>query len=354
MKRLDIYIAKIVWLSIFLVMLVLIGLQIFILFIGELSDLGRGQYGILQACLYIFIMLPAQIYLFFPVACMFGALIGLGILAEARELVIMRASGCSIARIAASVFMAALPLVFIMTMLGESVIPKLSSWGHDLKLQYTTGEKPLRTREGIWFYKDNEFMRIGRVLPDLTLKNVIELRWDEKTDLSLFRQSEEIILDKNQWIAKNVSETHFESNATKTEHTPEKKWDVSLYPAFPNLYRTEPQEMSFYELWQFLHVDGNDAQSTKLFRLFFWQHLFEPVTTFIMIFVAIPFIFGPLRSSSMGSKLLTGAALGFIFHITSRFFIPFSQVLDWPPWLMALTPGFLFMLIGMYFIRRMK
>lgn len=55
MKILDRYIAKTVLSSIGLVTLMLVGLQIFILFVGEIGDLGRADYGIVQANFFYFV-----------------------------------------------------------------------------------------------------------------------------------------------------------------------------------------------------------------------------------------------------------------------------------------------------------
>lgn len=49
MNILDRYIAKTVLMSIGMVTLMLVGLQIFILFVDQLGDLGRVDYGIMQA-----------------------------------------------------------------------------------------------------------------------------------------------------------------------------------------------------------------------------------------------------------------------------------------------------------------
>ena len=97
MKLLSNYIAKIVLASTGLVTLMLIGLQIFILFVKQLGDLGKGGYGILQATWFVFCQLPYQIYTFMPMASLLGCLIGLGMMANHRELVVMRAAGaCSV------------------------------------------------------------------------------------------------------------------------------------------------------------------------------------------------------------------------------------------------------------------
>jgi lipopolysaccharide export system permease protein len=73
-----------------------------------------------------------------------------------------------------------------------------------------------------------------------------------------------------------------------------------------------------------------------------------------MMILAIPFIFGPLRSSTMGSKLLAGATLGFSFHIINRIFGPVSQVFQLPVEIAAFGPTLLFAILGIYLMKRVR
>jgi lipopolysaccharide export system permease protein len=52
----------------------------------------------------------------------------------------------------------------------------------------------------------------------------------------------------------------------------------------------------------------------------------------------------------MGSKLLTGATVGFGFHMINRFLGSMSQVYQLPPELAAIGPTCLFALLGLYFM----
>ena len=131
-------------------------------------------------------------------------------------------------------------------------------------------------------------------------------------------------------------------------------WDVPLKPSILGVSSSEPDEMTLHELRQFLRAQKLSHQTTFNYQLAYWQRLIQPVTTMVMMVLAIPFIFGPLRSSTMGSKLLAGAIVGFGFHIINRFFGPVSQVFQWPPEIAAFGPTCLFALLGLYLMRRVK
>jgi len=78
----------------------------------------------------------------------------------------------------------------------------------------------------------------------------------------------------------------------------------------------------------------------------FWQRLFQPLATLVMICLAVPFIFGPLRTGTMGLRILSGVIVGFGFYILNQFFGPFSMVYQFPPLLAAGLPTLLFATLG--------
>jgi len=354
MKLLDRYIAKTVLTAIGLVTLMLAGLEIFMLFVNQLDDLGRGDFGIIQATIYVFLLMPYQVYLFFPMASLLGSLIGLGILANNRELVVMRAAGMSIGQITLAVLKAALLVIIIVTVVGETVVPRLSYYANDLHMQATSSGQAIRTARGVWLRNQNDFISIGTILPDSTLVNVSQFRFDELHHMRMARKIEQVRFVNGSWLAENISETLIDNDQTQANNIKEMPWDVPVKPSVLSVSSSEPDEMTLHELSRYLRAQKNSHQNAFSYQLAFWQRVIQPVTTLVMMILAIPFIFGPLRSSTMGSKLLAGATVGFSFHIINRFFGPVSLVFQWPPIFAALGPTLIFAFLGMYLMRRMR
>jgi lipopolysaccharide export system permease protein len=71
-----------------------------------------------------------------------------------------------------------------------------------------------------------------------------------------------------------------------------------------------------------------------------------------MLLVALSFIFGPLRSTTMGARILLGVITGFSFHVFNEVFAPISQVYNIPPLLAALLPGMVFATAALYILTR--
>lgn len=354
MLIIDRYISKTVILAILLIVCMLTGLQIFILFVNELGDIGKGDYGVLQALIFVLLSMPYQVYLFFPMASLLGCLIGLGIMASHNELVVMRASCMSISRITLVVLRVSILLILIMTILGEIVFPKLVLNASDKKLQAISAGHSLRTDKGIWLRNKNDFINISKVSSNNNFENVVQFHFDEKHDLRFVRHIDHVDYEHNTWQAYGILETDVNENSTKTLKKDKLPWDVNINPRMLSLSAVDPPEMTFIQLYNFIHAQKSSYYSMRSYELAFWQRLVQPLTTMVMMMLAIPFVFGPLRSSTMGSKLLIGATMGFGFYIINRFFGSLSHIYQFSSFIAAIGPTAFFALFGMYLMRMMR
>lgn len=354
MNILDRYIAKNVLMAIGLVILMLTGLQIFILFVGQLEDLGKADYGIVQASCFVLLQLPYQVYLFFPMASLLGCLIGLGVMANHSELIVMRAAGMSITQISKAVLQAAIVVIILVTALGETVVPFMSHYAVDYKTAALSGGQTVRTAQGVWLRYGNDFIAVGSVLPDNILQDVYQFRFDGAHNLQIAREIAEVKFENGRWIAYDVKQTEFLKEQTKAITYSSLAWDVWVKPQILNISTISPDEMTLHQLNRYLREQKRNQQNAHNYKFAFWQRIIQPFTTMVMMILAIPFIFGPLRSSTMGSKLLVGATVGFGFHIINHFFGPVSAVFQWPAELAALAPTIIFAFVGLFLMKRVK
>ncbi len=122
-NTLDRYLYRTVLLYTVMVMAFLLTLGGLFLFISQQNDIGVGSYGAGDAFLFTFLNLPQQAFELLPIGALIGALMGLGSLAAGSELVVTRASGVSVWRIAWPVGLAGLTLALCMYGIGEFVAP---------------------------------------------------------------------------------------------------------------------------------------------------------------------------------------------------------------------------------------
>ncbi len=122
-RVLDRYIGKTIFNTILLTLFMLVSLSGIIKFVDQLRKTGQGAYSALDAGYYTLLSVPKDIEIFFPMAALLGALLGLGTLAQRSELVVMQAAGFTRMQVALSVMKTAIPLVLLTMAIGEFVAP---------------------------------------------------------------------------------------------------------------------------------------------------------------------------------------------------------------------------------------
>ena len=354
MKLLERYIAKTVLASIAMVTFLLSGLQVFILFIKQLGDLGHVGFGILQATVFVLMQTPHQVYQFFPIVSLLGVLIGLGVLASNSELVVMRASGMSILKISFAVLKAAFLVIFVVTILGETVIPRMAYYANDRKMQEMSGGQALRTARGVWLRSHNDFIFIGAINSESSLDSVFQFHFDTHYKLVSARKIQKVVYQNKQWQAVGIEQTEFLPSQTKSSQLASTPWDVAVQPWLLKMSSIEPDEMNLLQLHKYLHEKKRNHQSALNYETVYFQRLLQPFSTAVMMMLAIPFIFGPLRSSTMGAKMLIGLTVGFSFHILNQLSNLAGQIYQLPPILAVPAPILLFAGLGLYLMRRVR
>ena len=105
--------------------------------------------------------------------------------------------------------------------------------------------------------------------------------------------------------------------------------------------------MSLRALSERIRLKETNAISARLDRLYYWQRLLMPVSTCIMILVAMPFIFGSLRSMTMGGRFVIGTSIGFGFYLTNNFSVRFGHLMQLPPLPTIVVPLIVFTILGL-------
>uniref|UniRef100_UPI000553BBB2 LptF/LptG family permease n=1 Tax=Edwardsiella tarda TaxID=636 RepID=UPI000553BBB2 len=90
---LDRYIGRTIFNTIMMTLFMLVSLSGIIKFVDQLRKVGQGDYSVAGAGLFTLLSIPKDIEIFFPMAALLGALLGLGMLAQRSELVVMQAAG---------------------------------------------------------------------------------------------------------------------------------------------------------------------------------------------------------------------------------------------------------------------
>jgi lipopolysaccharide export system permease protein len=334
-----------------LVILIIAGLQIFINLITQMNDVGRGGYAISQALGFVLLILPNLIYPLFPVAALIGCLIALGRLAAQSELLVMQASGVSKANITLSIMRTTFLMLLVVTFIGEYIAPYLQDRAATYKDEAIRQQPADTTKQGGWIRDSESFIHIGVVLPNKQLNGILQYQFKNKRLVSAL-MAESATYNDGKWQLHNISETQFHQNSTTVTHYQTRIWPVSFDPELLGLGTIQTAQNNLFNIYQYIQYLKKGGLSASNYEFAFWKRLFQPLVTLVMIGLAVPFIFGPLRTVTMGFRILVGVIVGFSFYTFNEFLGPFSLVYQIPPLLAAALPILIFLVVDLYLFRK--
>ena len=352
MKILDIYIGRIIASTTFLTLAVFISVSGIIKFVEQMKFIGRGDYDLSHAALFVLYAIPRDIEIFFPMAALVGGLIGIGMLASNSELVVMQSAGLSRLDIIKSVMKTALVLVVISIAIGEWVAPRGEAAAREIKAQAISGGSLISAKNGVWAKDGDFFVHISEVEDTGSLNKVQIYRFDEQLKLTSWLSAEHAIFNKNTWLLQQVTETHVTPTQIIEKHYDSQTWESSLTPDKLGVVTVKPESLSIEGLLDYLDYLKANQQDQSRYLLAFWRKVMQPITVAVMLLVALSFIFGPLRSVSMGARIMMGVITGLLFHVSNQVLGSVSLVYQLPPILGATMPSIVFILLAFYFINK--
>lgn len=351
MRKLDRYIGNSVIISVLTVTLIILALDLLFAYIGALDDL-EGDYGALEALIYTFLTAPRRLYDLLPMGALVGCLIGLGTLASNSELTVMRASGVSIARIIGAVLQPLVVLMLVGVLLGEYVAPFSENMAESRRALAIGSGEAVKSK-GLWHREGNDFIHINAVQTNGVLHGITRYRFDDQRELLETSFAQRASVQDDSWLLEDVATTSFAPDHTSSvEQHGQQSWDVELSPRLLQVVLLDPDVLPLTGMWHYQNYLAEQGLNNSRYWLAFWKKLLQPLTTAALVFVAISFVFGPLRSVTLGQRVFTGVLVGFSFRIVQDLLGPSSLVFGFSPLIAVLVPIAVLLLLGTWLMRR--
>ncbi|ATC93635.1 LPS export ABC transporter permease LptG [Pseudoalteromonas tunicata] len=352
MKILDWYLGRSILQTTGFALLVLVGISTLIKFIEQLKYVGRGSYDVMTAGLYTLFSIPADVVTFFPMATLIGGLTGLGALASNSELVVMQAAGLSRFEIIRSVMKTALVMALCVMAMGEWGVPEAQKQAKELRTYAISGGSIFNARQGVWAKDGDVFLNIDNVDDNGQLNGLKMYQFNKSLDLVAITNAQSAISHRDGWLLKGVKTIYLDEQEVRQENTKEQLYVSELTPDKLGIVSLKAESLSFTGLIGYLDYLKKNEQDTSSYELALWRKLMQPVSIAVMLLVALSFIFGPLRSVSMGARIVMGVITGIVFHLSDKIFGPIVLVYELSPVVGAVFPSLLFIGISIYLIKK--
>ena len=361
---LDRYIGRSILVTTLLVLLVLVALASVFAFVGELDDVGKGRYTVGLAGQYVLLTVPSKAYLLFAPAVLLGSLLGLGALASNSELTVMRAAGISNGRIIRAVLVTGLALVLLVTLIGESVMPRAEQLAEEIRLTALEKRLSVKGGNGLWVRSAGRYVNIATVMPDFTLLDVSVHDFDGNELSSALRAARAARDQSGEWVLEDIRLSTLDPDRVTVERIARRPWKELVANgeggAVPALVSADvlkslsisPESLSAGDLAEQVRYLRDNGLDSRRIELALWVKIFSPLAALVMLMLSLPFVFASQRSGGAGQKIFVGIMLGIVYVLLNRLLTQLALANGLPPALAAGSPLLLFLVVALIGIRR--
>jgi lipopolysaccharide export system permease protein len=341
---LDRYLARqILWFTL-LVMGVLVCLAALFVFIEQQSDVGVGSYGMFEAVFVTLLRLPQQAFQLLPVGALIGALVGLGNLARGSELIVIRAAGVSVARVALAAAGAGLLLFAGGALLGEVLAPPLEAYADQVRTFAKYSNLSFAGRAGIWVKDGDRIVSIQQQSADNVFGGVyiyvVSVGADGRQRLvALARADRAQLVAGRKWRLGNYHDSLLGDDGVATRHLAAFDVETGINPEFLGAAIVNPDALPVRGLYRYVqHLQANGLES-RSWEVALWARIARSLSTVLMCMLAVPFVFGPLRSAGAGSRTVIGISVGVVYFLINRTLENSGDVYGLNPLVVAWLPA---------------
>ncbi len=365
MKVLHRYVASEIVGAVLFALIAFLALFAFFDLIAELPQVGRGNYQVQHAFLYVAMGLPGYVYELMPIAALIGTIYALAQLGARSEFTIMRASGLS--TMMAGWMLAKVGIVFVLItfLFGEFIAPASSEMAERWKLQAQGANLSQQFRSGLWtkdVIKENglsgdpvgsRFLNVKTVSPEGQLQGVKLYEFDRDFHLTAVVTAKHADYQgDNVWRLGEVTETSFSARSPDVSATVATRDAVSkdliseITPDILSVLFADPDRMSAYGLATYTKHLAENNQTTERYEIAFWKKLIYPLAVLVMMALALPFAYLHFRAGGVSLKIFIGIMIGVSFQLLNSLFSHLGLLNTWPAFATAVLPSATFLLVA--------
>jgi len=337
-----------------LVLFVLLAIAGLFEFIAEIDDV-RGDYQTPEAILYTLLRLPNLAFELMPVAVLIGSLLGLGGLAAHSEIIVMRASGLSIRRMAAMVGVTGLALLVFAALLGEFIGPPLDLYARDMRSSERYGQEDERLGNATWVKDGNTYLHLERVSSEFEFGSIYMYRFDNDNHIEAIAQADNSgIGDDDQWRLENFRETRFADDGVQVIESNLAVQSFEVNEELLGSALAKPLSLSLRGLLGYIDYLDRNSLDSRQYRTELWYRVSRTLSVLIMPILALAFVFGSLRTGGTGARLLIGVVIGLAYYLASEMLANSGQVFNLNPAVVAWAPTVVLFLITVVALARIR
>jgi len=126
------------------------------------------------------------------------------------------------------------------------------------------------------------------------------------------------VADPGRWSLHSVATSRFGDDHITGDVVSETTMRSTVNPEFLGLAATDPQMLTLRGLASYIDHLRRNSLDTASYEIGYWSRIARLFAVIVVTLLALPFVFGPLRTTGAGTRTVIGVMLGVVFFLITR------------------------------------
>ena len=325
-------------------------------FVDQLASVGQAHYTLRDAAIFVTLTAPYRLLQVTPISMLLGCLLALGGFGRHGELAAMRSLGVSERRILTAAIKLAGPVMIVLFLLAEFVIPPSQRLAQEGRTSALSTVSTARGDDSFWAEGAHSYLNVQRFEDGNVPADVDIFAFDGGGDLLSFLHAQRARIEADgHWTLSGVTRKVVRGAQFTTERFASLPWHSFMTAEQTELLILPPADMPPVALYRYARYLERNHLPSRPYEVEVWGKVGLAVSIVAMMMIAAPFVFGPPRSRTGGLSVAIGAGIGIAFTLFQQVVSRLDLVLDLDPAVAALAPSVMLMGVAVYlFIARYR
>jgi lipopolysaccharide export system permease protein len=245
-------------------------------------------------------------------------------------------------------------------LIREYIVPVSDRYANTFRAQKIEADPAfnlIRSDRGLWLRENNQFIHLNYVSGKGEIFGFARFAFDAKGELQFAQYAPHAVhvsdTAQRGWQLEKPKTTVFGDNQV-VAGAQEDFWQSELVPNLLSVVAIDSDELSLRELRSYIRYLDEQHQDARIAKLSFWKRALQPLAMIGLVLIAVSFIFGSLRETTMGYRLFFGVMLGMAFRFSQSILGPTSIVYGFAPWVAIALPIVICWGLGFFLLSRVK
>lgn len=319
----------------------------------RLTQYAATGYSVRQALTVVLLQTPGHLYDLLPISALIGSIYVMARLAQSSEFTILRTGGLGPWRALGMLLRLGWLIALLTFVLGDYLAPWAEQQATWIKTRYTGVISQGKT--GAWLKERSPEQQSSvnvRAMDGQGLMRGVQIQsFDLQGRLKSSVQADRGTFGNGHWALQNVVLTQLregpEGPSLARQSLAQWSWPTDISRDMVSAAIIQPESMKVLDLVLYTRHLAQNQQNALPYEIQLWRRVFYPLSSLVMLTLALPFAYLHFRSGQIAGHVFGGVMAGISFYLLNNVFGHIGNLRNWEPWITSASPSLLYMLIAL-------